>query len=102
MRSEPDNTSSPARLRLGFDGGQATRLVVPEEPLRVAGTSDVTYSNKICELDVLGLSQPRLRQPSKAEEWAMEFGIFNLMGSRTPGKADGGSFCRGRGADAAR
>ena len=30
----------------------------------------------------------------------MEFGIFNLMGSRIR-KADSGSFCRGYGADAA-
>src|SRR5437764_1308741 len=74
--------TSPARVRRG----QATRLIVPEEPLRVAGTSDVTCSTKICELDVLGLSQPRLRQPSEAKEWVMEFGIFNLMGSRTPEK----------------
>ena len=47
MRSEPDNTSSLARLRPGFDGGLATRLILPEEPLRVASTSDVTCSNKI-------------------------------------------------------
>jgi hypothetical protein len=49
MRSEPDNTSSPARFRLGF-GGKATRPIVPEEPLRVAGTSDVTYSTKSASL----------------------------------------------------
>jgi hypothetical protein len=42
--------------------------------------------NKIWELDVLGSSQPRLRQPGKLKEWAMEFGIFNLMGSRDPEK----------------
>ena len=101
MRSEPDNTSSPARLRLGFDG-EGNAADRPRGALARRRHERCHLLNKICELDVLGLSQPRLRQPSKAKEWAMEFGIFNLMGSRIPGKADGGSFCRGRGADAAR
>jgi hypothetical protein len=38
-------------------------------------------------LDALGSPRPRLRQLPKAEEWAMEFGIFNLMGSRDPAKS---------------
>src|ERR1700736_5649164 len=63
------------------------RSTVAPRPPPDAGSDEllVGRSRKTEKLDALGLSRPRLRT-SKAEERVMEFGIFNLMGSRSPEK----------------